>query len=108
MTNALRVRAGAVLNSRYLALVDKQAFMPSQLDGDVPYYFEELPLPTMVSYVTQGLIAMQMVREQDYIIKELKRKIFKGSAKQKNWYEVYLTVFILLATVEYVYQKQKR
>lgn len=105
--NALQIRAGAVTNSRYLAVAETGTFGLSVVENDTPYYFQEVPLPTMVSYQTQAIVALQMTRELNHVVKAMKRKLF-AEDNRKAWFELFLTVFILLTTVEYVYQKQRK
>ncbi len=104
VTRALQVFGGAMMNSKYPMSVIQNVFgVPDELD--TPYFFEKLPLPAQLTYQIQTMIAHEMLETQTLLLKELKNRIFHRD-RQRHWYEVYLTVFILLATIEFVYRVQ--
>ncbi len=48
-----------------------------------------------------------MVKVKTLVLKDLRSRVF-SKQRHKCWYEVFLTTFILLATIEWVYQIQIR
>ncbi|KAI0533769.1 hypothetical protein GGR58DRAFT_506010 [Xylaria digitata] len=107
VTRALQVFAGAMMNSKYPMSLEKNVFgVPDELDN-TPHFFEKLPLPAQLTYQVQTMIAHDMLDTQTPLLKELKSRIFHKD-RQRHWYEVYLTIFILLASIEFVYRAQMR
>ncbi|KAI0399864.1 hypothetical protein F4802DRAFT_533130 [Xylaria palmicola] len=106
VTRALQVFAGAMMNSRYPMSLKANVFgVPDELV--TPHFFERLPLPAQLTYQIQTMIIDEMLNTQTLLLKELKNRIFNKN-RQRYWYEVYLAVFILLATIEFVYRAQMR
>ncbi|KAI0420828.1 hypothetical protein F5X98DRAFT_391563 [Xylaria grammica] len=107
VTRALQVFAGAMMNSRYPMSLEANVFgIPDELDN-TPHFFKNLPLPAQLTYQIQTMVAHEMLDTQASLLKELKGRIFHKE-RQLHWYEVYLTVFILLASIEFVYGAQMR
>lgn len=108
VTRVIRLYASAFMNTRYPRAVKGNAFDidigPAQ---ETPFWFEGVPLPPQLTYQFQTAVAMLQVKAQQQLRKELKRLIFAKNRKA-NWHVVFLCVFILLATIELVYQAQAR
>jgi len=106
ITSALQIYAGAMMNSKYLTTIEANVFGVKD-EVHTPYFFEKLPLPAQLIFQIQTMIGQAMLEVQTQILKELKARVF---SKQRHtyWYEVFLTTFVLLATIEWVYQIQIR
>jgi len=76
-------------------------------DKRVSYYNKVVPLPTVLSYQLDTLAIMCLKCHHDEVIKCLKRKIF-ATNRTKNWYEVFLTTFVLLSNLEYLHRMQRK
>lgn len=76
-------------------------------DKGVTYYDQAVPLPTFLNYQLDTLAMMCIQGYQKNIIKSLQAKIFTAN-RGKNWYEVFLTIFVLLGNLEHLYQAQRR
>lgn len=92
--------------TRYLTPVEGDAF-GLEVEQDTPDYFEKLPLPPVLTYQVQGIIGLIMLKDQAAITKELKTKIYRQDPV-RGWYEIFLTIFVLLSVVELAYQAQQR
>ena len=106
LTCALQIYAGAMMNSRYRTSIRTSVFgVEDQLH--TPHFFEKLPLPPLLTYQIQAMMGQLMIDIQTQILKDLKAHIF---AKDRicQWYQVFLAIFILLATIEWVFQVQIR
>jgi hypothetical protein len=95
-----------MLMSKYLTPVEGDAF-DLEVEQDTPHYFEKLPLPPVLTYQVQGIIGLIMLKDQAAIMKELKTKIYRQD-HVRGWYEIFLTIFVLLSVVEFTYQVQQR
>ena len=100
------MHAGAMLNSKYLTSIVANAF-DLENEEDTPHYSQKLPLPPVLTYQIQGMIGMIMLKDQVAIIKELKKRIYRKDSVSE-WYEIFLTMFVLLLIAEFVYQVQQR
>ncbi|KAJ4292765.1 hypothetical protein N0V90_009428 [Kalmusia sp. IMI 367209] len=106
ITRALQIYAGDMMNSRYPTTVEANVFGVAD-EEHTPYFFEKLPLPAQLILQIQTMIGFVMVDIQADILKELKKRIY-AQDRLKHWYEIFLTIFILLASIEWVYQIQMR
>ncbi|KAM0437878.1 hypothetical protein ACHAPT_002243 [Fusarium lateritium] len=53
------------------------------------------------------LMIRKMMRMQEAILSDIEN-IIKGRKSRERWYEIYLTIFVLLANLQYVYKSQER
>ena len=63
------------------------------------------PVPNIIDYQIDTLMIHYMQRLMKDLTKGLKKLIFSRSPTG-NWYEIFLTVFILICTLEHVYMAQ--
>jgi hypothetical protein len=106
LTRALQIYTFAMMNSRYPRAIEANLFGVED-EAHTPYFFEKLPLPPQLTFQIQTMIAAAMIDIQTQVLKELKTYIF-SKARLRHWYEVFLATFVLLATLEWVYQCQIR
>lgn len=108
---AMRIYAGAMMNSKYPTSPDRHVFGVAE-ETHTPYFFEGLPLPPQLTYQVQTMIGYEQMAAQKFVLNGLKKLILhqhgKSNDRLASWYEVYLTMFLLLASVELVYQVQIR
>ena len=72
-----------------------------------PYFFEKLPLPPQLTYQIQTMVGQEMIEIQTQMLKELRGRIFANDHLY-HWYEVFSTVLVPLATIEWAYEVQIR
>jgi hypothetical protein len=106
LTQALRIYAGAMMNSKYPTPVEEDVFGVATRKHTA-YFFEKVPLPPQLTLQIQTLVGHMMLDIQKQVLKQLKACIFSKD-RIRHWYEVLLVVFVLLATIEWVYQTQIR
>ena len=104
ISRAVQIYAGAMMNSKYPTSIEANVFGVAD-QTSTPYFFEKLPLPPQLTFQAQTMVAAAMMDIQAQVLKELKTRIFSKD-RFRHWYEAFLTIFILLATLEWVYQIQ--
>lgn len=107
ITQAMQIYAGAMMNSKYPSSVELNAFGISE-STPAPHFFEKLPLPPQLTMQIQIMAAQVLQDIQGQLLKELKARIFTTRSRQTGWYEIFLTMSVLLASIEWVYQVQMR
>jgi hypothetical protein len=63
------------------------------------------PVPNIIDYQIDTLIIHYMQRLMKELTKGLKKLIFSKNPTG-NWYEIFLTIFVLISTLEHVYVAQ--
>jgi hypothetical protein len=66
----------------------------------------QCPVPPVLDHQLDVLMIMAMVKMKTEIFEKLKKMIKTHS--RSHWFEAYLTVFILLSNLQYVYRSQER
>ncbi|OXV10045.1 hypothetical protein Egran_02196 [Elaphomyces granulatus] len=109
VAQALKIKFAAQMFSKPLTLYGSETLGVQQrlADKGVTYYDQAVPLPTFLNYQLDTLAMMCIQGYQKNIIKSLQAKIFTAN-RGKNWYEVFLTIFVLLGNLEHLYQAQRR
>ncbi|KAK4203007.1 hypothetical protein QBC40DRAFT_337852 [Triangularia verruculosa] len=79
---------------------------------DLPYFYDSrflvnggYPVPSMIDYQIDYMAITYMWGQMEMLVKQLKKLIFSKN-QRKSWYEVYLTVFVLLQSLETVQARQ--
>ncbi|KAF8462923.1 hypothetical protein BDZ91DRAFT_320145 [Kalaharituber pfeilii] len=72
---------------------------------DSPYY-GTVPIPPILDHQLDTLGIRYMLQLKDNVLKALKARIQRR--RHTHWYEVFLTMFVLLHNIEYVYRAQYR
>ncbi|KAL2680346.1 hypothetical protein Neosp_007943 [[Neocosmospora] mangrovei] len=106
IARALQIYAGAMINSKYPTSVEPNVFGVADQEH-TPYFFHKIPLPPQLTYQIQTLVGLVMTDIQKDLLKDLKKHVFAKDRLEK-WYELFLVIFILLSTIEWVYQVQLR
>lgn len=109
VAQALKIKLAAQMFAKPLTLCGSETLGVQQrlVDKGVTYYDQAVPLPTFLNYQLDTLAMMCIQGYQKNIIKCLQAKIFTAN-RGKNWYEVFLTIFVLLGNLEHLYQAQRR
>ncbi len=63
------------------------------------------PVPSVLDFQIDTMAIMYMNRQLKILINQLKRRLY-GKDNKKAWYEVFLSIFVLLSTLEKVYHTQ--
>ena len=103
LKNALLIYTGAMMNTEYPRSTDFGAKIE---DTDEVSDFERWPVPPYLVFQFQTMVADIMVKYQLEVKKRLKAHIFDAPCRRRNWYLVFLAMFVLLSTIEMVSRKQ--
>ncbi|KAH8804577.1 hypothetical protein F5884DRAFT_796559 [Xylogone sp. PMI_703] len=105
VNEALKIRAGAVLIASSLSLHGEENLGILDYPAETPSYFKK-PIPTVLEYQMDTMSIDVMKFHLRVALRRLKELIFKQKPKEV-WYETFLIIFVLLSTLEFVYQKQE-
>lgn len=97
--------------ARSFTIVGEETLGISRVDNmRTTYYHQRVPLPTMLNYQLDTIAIIRMTQQQQKVVEGLDSLMFKSKKidRFKVWYEVFLTTFVLLSTLEYVYQMQQK
>lgn len=100
---ALKVRSFA---NRRIAVQDSTLGIPKIDDPESPYH-GEYPPPQFMDMQIDIMMNLIIDKHRKAVLKDLKALVFASNAVQ-SWYRVYLTIYILLSTIEFAYQWQLR
>lgn len=107
--NALNICVLAKLCSTTLKIPDddnaEKLRIPKIFDREGIRHYGRRPTPVMLDAQIATIWMGIMGKARKQLLAELK-KIILGR-KRENWYTIYLTVFIILWNLEYVYEHQK-
>ena len=67
-------------------------------------YHETIPISPILDHQLDTVGIRYMITLKDNVLRALKKKIAKR--RQSQWYEVFLTIFVLLHNLEYVARRQ--
>jgi len=101
---ALQIRAGAFLIASSLSMQGEENLGVPECPHRTPSYFK-YPLPTVLEYQIDTMAINVMKGHLGTALKHLKSLISKGKPREV-WYEAFLLIFVLISTLEFVYQKQ--
>jgi hypothetical protein len=73
-------------------------------DKESPYY-DRIPIPPLLDAQVDEMWMHKMKRIRKTVIGELRNTIL-STDKRQNWFKVFLTIFVLLSNLEFLYQKQ--
>lgn len=103
---ALRIWIGARMAQEFFALEENNSLGVEVVRDSSSIHNGNCPLPPVLDHQVDVLMIHAMLHMKDQILQEMQTIIV--TRKYERWYEVYLTVFVLLATLQYVYTKQER
>ena len=83
---------------------------------DLPYFEDErfhsrggVPIPGPLDYQIDFFTIQYMLSQTEAIVKRLEDLIFRTEEIRRNaWYEIYLTVFVLLSGLERLHRSQMK
>lgn len=106
---ALQMQCGAIMSQGFGSVTGNQTFGIPEIDyakygqsGYSAYDREkDRPLPQAMGHQMDVAILLTINKWQELLIRGLKDAIFRS--KNKPWYELFLTMFILLSNMEYIH-----
>ena len=64
------------------------------------------PVPPVLDHQLDVLMIVEMVKMKTFVLEKVKNMI--QTRGRSHWFETYLTIFILLSNLQYVYRSQER
>ncbi|KAK4171313.1 hypothetical protein QBC36DRAFT_350441 [Triangularia setosa] len=105
VATAMNIRAASFF-SRTKMIMTGANVLELPYFGDIRFLINGgYPVPGILDYQIDYLAIRYMLRQMELLVKQLKKLIF-GKNQKKNWYEVYLSVFVLLQSLETVQARQ--
>lgn len=105
---ALKLRAFAYFGRKSLLVVEGSAIPPPEEDG-IPYKFSSMsgraPVPSVMDLQFDAMAIEYMTELLHGLTKAMHKMLFEKN-RRRHWYELYLCIFVLLATLEHVHQLQ--
>lgn len=103
--NALRVWVGTHLSAGVsFVLCGEETLGLEKLNDSSIHYDQTIPPPPVLDHQIDVIMIHHLEKLQAQILKDLKKKVFNGN--QKEWFEIFLVIFILLDNLEFVYRRQ--
>ncbi len=103
--DALRIRSGAFLLATMLSIQGSEKLDIGEIHEKTPPYFN-IPLPPALEYQIDTAAILTLHDLQGTVLKRLNKLVF-GRNRTEAWFEVFLVTFVLLSTLEIVYEKQE-
>ncbi|KAJ4307514.1 hypothetical protein N0V84_012679 [Fusarium piperis] len=104
LRNALEILACVYINFNTPILVGDKLDVPILKDKRSPIE-GRYPIPSVLDFQLDTLCIQHMQKLMKTVSRGLKKIIF-SKERQSRWYEVFLTIFVLLVSVEQVYLTQ--
>ena len=104
--DALAIRAGVRFCSESLTIVGSETLGMACIEDECSVLFGQMPLPSALDFQIDTIAISYMQRRLRAATKRLKQLIFSKD-NRRSWYEVFLTSFVLLCTLEWVLQRQR-
>lgn len=107
VTQALQVWVGSKLCSTERSLTGLELLGMTSIDDPESHLFGHVPIPPVLDHQCDSMAIEYMKELTASLLSAISRKIQAGRRCRKDWFEVFLTTFILLNNLEYVYGIQK-
>ncbi|KPM43704.1 hypothetical protein AK830_g2898 [Neonectria ditissima] len=105
--SALNIWIGARMTQEFFCLDDDNDLGIDVVNDRNSIHHGQCPVPPVLDHQLDVLMIQEMIRMKERIFTEIE-SILKSRNSRSKWYEVYLTVFVLLANLQYVYKSQVR
>jgi hypothetical protein len=92
------------LASKSFNLTGKETLGIGKVDDPVSPYYGRMPIPPLLDAQIDQIWMEKMGRIKKKMLSELKKKIM--GRKHEDWYHIFLTLFVLIANLEFIYQVQ--
>jgi hypothetical protein len=90
------------LVSKSFNICGEQTLGISPVDDDASPYYGRIPIPPVVDAQLDALWMAKMNQIQKRLLSGLKKKIM--GRKREDWFFNFLTIFILIANLEFIYR----
>ncbi|OCK95894.1 uncharacterized protein K441DRAFT_61762 [Cenococcum geophilum 1.58] len=107
VTQALQVWVGSKLCSTERSLTGLELLGMTSIDDPESHLFGHVPIPPVLDHQCDSMAIEYMKELTASLLSAISRKIQAGRRCRNDWFEVFLTIFILLNNLEYVYGIQK-
>lgn len=96
---ALRIRSTAVFSEGWGSIVGTETFGTPEVDNAVDG-FGTRPIPPALSHQLDVVFLKMMGRDEQALVKELKKAIFRKNPKP--WYEIFLACFVIMSHLKFI------
>ncbi|KAI0385426.1 hypothetical protein F5Y04DRAFT_185324 [Hypomontagnella monticulosa] len=100
VSNALKIRAATYVSERRLIIVGNDTLGIKTFDNPGFDEYGKVLSPISLDLQLDKLYITYMEQHWKIVLSGLKKLIFSRTDKRETWYEVFLTVFVLLSTLE--------
>ncbi|KAF5615121.1 uncharacterized protein FTJAE_13444 [Fusarium tjaetaba] len=99
--SALQLWVGARMAQEFFCIVENNDFNIDVVDDANSIHHGQCPIPPVLDHQLDVLMIQEMIRIKDQIMSEIER-ILKGRHSRSKWFEVYLTIFVLLTNLQFM------
>lgn len=104
LKDALKIWILSRLAAEGFGIVGNETFDIPKVDNKNSPYYGTVPIPPILDHQLDTVGIRYMLKLKDNVLKTLKNRMSRR--RQTQWYEVFLTIFVLLHNLEYVYRAQ--
>lgn len=103
--SSLNIKAGSYFSRQNMVISGNNSQKREQFD-DSPFHVNGMPpVPPVLDCQIDWMAIQYMLKQMKLTVKRLKLLIF-GKARNRDWFEVYLTIFVLPSSLEIVQARQ--
>ncbi|KAL2834220.1 hypothetical protein BDW59DRAFT_156162 [Aspergillus cavernicola] len=108
VANALKILAAGYISEIQPVIVSGDTLGIPLIQNERFKYHNQRPIPIALDYQIDNLYIAYMQRNLEPLLRGLDRLIYKArkTERKETWYEIFLTVFVLLFSLEEVFDKQ--
>lgn len=105
VSTALNIKAGCFFSRQNMTIRGTNTLLVPDFD-DSPFHVNgQCPIPPTLDFQIDFMAIQYMLQQMKLTVKRLKILIF-GKAKCRDWFEAYLTIFVLLSCLEIAQERQ--
>ncbi|CAM1505884.1 Fc.00g115210.m01.CDS01 [Cosmosporella sp. VM-42] len=105
--SALNLWIGARMAQEFFCVAEDNDLEIAVVNDQNSIHHGQCPVPPVLDHQLDVLMIQEMIRMKDEIFTKIEG-ILKARNSRSKWYEIYLTIFVLLANLQYVYKSQQR
>ena len=80
----------------------------SDVDDPTSPYYGRKPIPPLLDAQIDEIWMEKLAKIRKKVLGDLKKHVLERTKTRSNWYLIFLTVFLLLLNLEFLYQNQNR
>ncbi|KAH6641197.1 hypothetical protein F5144DRAFT_125099 [Chaetomium tenue] len=103
---ALKIWVGVRMAQEFFSVVEDNDFGIEVVQDLNSIHNGQCPIPPVLDHQLDVLMIVEMAKMNAVLLKRYKKVI--ESRNRHNWFELYLTSFVLLSNLQYVYRSQER